>query len=95
LDSLNQKMEKINLTEIAIERWRYILYETDTKDLYIDVSYSPVSFVDVSMLIKLNQEEKENHLNDSEFLKKHSEKISYYFKNYLHRSLDRSNFNFT
>jgi hypothetical protein len=96
LDSLNQKkLEKINVTEIAVEHWRYILYESDTKDLYIDVSYSPVSFVDASMLIKLNEEEKQNHLNDSDFLKKLSEKISYYFKDYLRRSLDRSNFNFT
>ena len=77
-----------------MERWRYILYESDHNDLYIDVPYSPVSFVDVSMLIKLNEEEKQNYLDDIDFLNKHSEKITYYFKDYLHRSLDRSQFNF-
>lgn len=88
------KRQKINLKEIAIERWRYILYESDDQDLYIHVHYSPVSFIDLSMLIKLTEQEKQNYLSDGEFLNKHSEQITYYFKDYLHRSLNPSEFNF-
>jgi hypothetical protein len=59
---------KISLTEIDRERWRYILYQSINNDIYGDFSYQPTSFVDTSILIKLDQSETQKIKTDRDSL---------------------------
>ncbi len=53
-------MPKIKLNKVDIERWRFILYETPDKEWIVSFSYSPQSAIDLSMLIKLTDDENTN-----------------------------------
>ncbi len=85
--------QKIELNEIHKERWKYILFESIDKELYIDIPYSPVSFFQATMLVKLNDEEVKQYLEDKTFLIELSEEMSYHFKRYMNRSLNYNDFN--
>lgn len=88
------KNQKIELKEIQREHWKYILYESHDEDLYLDVVYSPVSFVDACILIKFTEEEKQFYRNNNNYIPELTEKISYNFRDYFHRSLQNDNFIF-
>ncbi|PZU16783.1 MAG: hypothetical protein DI622_11215 [Chryseobacterium sp.] len=84
--------QKIELKEIHKENWKYILFESIDRELYIEIPYSPISFFQASMLIKLTNEEVRQHFKDNTFLIKLSEEISYHFNRYMSRSLSYCDF---
>lgn len=85
-------MNKISLTKIDKENWRFILYETADGKWFADFSYSPISAFDLSMLIELTDKEKEMTQNDRQFLIDFSETIRNRYSEYLFRALNRNNF---
>ncbi|WP_420320503.1 hypothetical protein [Flagellimonas sp.] len=87
-------MTKTILKEIDQENWRFTLYESPDSNWYGDFIYSPQSFVDLSMLIKLSDEEKKSTLQNRGFLIELSEKIRNNHKDYLNRSLNKEDFEF-
>lgn len=87
-------MTKTILTEIDKENWRFTLYESPDSNWYGDFIYSPQSFVDLSMLLKLSDEEKASASHNREFLIELSEKIRNNYKDYLQRALNRKDFEF-
>jgi hypothetical protein len=87
-------VEKIELTEIDKEHWRFILYENSKKEWIGDFVYSPQSFIDLSMLIKLTNEEKEICRNDRTQLLKLADQIRSNHREFLSRSLDRKKYMF-
>jgi hypothetical protein len=60
-------MSKISLTKIDLENWRFTLYESDDGKWFADVPYSPISSIDLSMLIELTDFEKTEAVNDRKF----------------------------
>ncbi|GGC86768.1 hypothetical protein GCM10011508_12520 [Flavobacterium lutivivi] len=84
----------MQLKQIDIERWKFILYKSENDDFYCDFSYSPVSYCDMLLLIKLTEEEKNETKLNRDYLVKLSEKVSYYFRDYLPRALNRKDFEF-
>jgi len=87
-------MTKTILKEIDQENWRFTLYESPDSKWYGDFIYSPQSFVDLSMLIELSDEEKKSALQNRDFLIELSEKIRNNYKDYLNRSLNHEDFEF-
>ena len=85
-------MDKIQLTQIDIENWRFVLYEDPSKDWFGSFVYSPISVVDLSMIIKLTDEEKLKACKDRNFLIELSENIRNNHKTFLQRSLDEKLF---
>ena len=86
--------EKIKLKEIDKENWRFVLYENPDEEWIGDFVYSPISFVDLSMLILLNEVEKGKAMINRNFLIELSEKIRDNYKEYLKRSLKREDYEF-
>ena len=87
-------MTKTILKEIDQENWRFTLYESPDSNWYGDFIYSPQSFVDLSMLIELSDEEKKSASQNRDFLIELSEKIRNNYKDYLNRSLNQEDFEF-
>jgi len=85
-------MSKISLTKIDKENWRFILYESDDGRWFAKFPYSPISVVDLSMLIELTDSEKTMAENDRQFLINFSETIRNRYSEYLHRALNRDNY---
>ena len=85
---------KTKLKEIDREIWRFIIYETSKGDWVGDFVYSPISAVDLSMLILLNENEKSKAKANRNYLIELSESIRNNFKEYLKRSLNRDNYEF-
>jgi hypothetical protein len=88
-------MEKITLKEIDDEIWKFTLYESPAKDWFLDIVYSPMSAVDLSMFLRLTNEEKANVQRDRNMLISFCEQVSNNYQSYLHRAMDRNNFTFT
>lgn len=88
------KENKIRATEVDRERWRFVLYQTSEKELYGNFSYQPTSFVDTSMIIKLNQEEKQTIKDNRNCLIGLSEKIRNQYGQFEGRKLNRNLFEF-
>jgi len=87
-------MTKMILKKIDQENWRFTLYESPDSKWYGCFIYSPQSFVDLSMLIELSDEEKKSALQNRDFLIELSEKIRNDYKDYLNRSLNQEDFEF-
>ena len=87
-------MTKTILKKIDQENWRFTLYESPDSNWYGDFIYSPQSFVDLSILIELTNEEKKSALQNRNFLIELSEKIRNNYKDYLNRSLNQEDFEF-
>jgi len=85
-------MNKTQLIQIDIENWRFVLYEAPSKEWFGDFVYSPISVVDLSMLIKLSDDEKLKASKDRSFLIELSENIRNNHKTFLQRALDRELF---
>ncbi|WP_313374423.1 hypothetical protein [Chishuiella sp.] len=85
---------KTTLKEIDGENWKFTLYESQDSNWYVDVVYSPRSFVDLSMLIKLNEEEKNTAINNRDNLIKLCDKIRDNYEHYQSKSINRDNFQF-
>lgn len=92
--SLATRNNLIELKLIDVEPWRFVLYETPNNDWIGDFSYAPKSYVDLSMLILLNEQEKNRAIQDRNFLVELSKKINDNHHIYLKRALDRSSFKF-
>jgi hypothetical protein len=92
IKGIRMENQKIELKEIYKEHWKYILFESIEKELYIEIPYSPISFFQASMLIKLSKEEIKQHFEDNTFLIKLSEEISYHFNRYTKQSLSYCDF---
>jgi len=88
------RMTKTILKEIDQENWRFTLYESPDSKWYGNFIYSPQSFVDLTMLIALSDEEKKSALQNRDFLIELSEKIRNNYKVYLNRSLNQEDFEF-
>ncbi|MDO6440512.1 hypothetical protein Q4534_24035 [Cyclobacterium sp. 1_MG-2023] len=85
-------MPKSKLNKIDIERWRYILYETPDNKWIASFSYSPQSFIDLSMLIELTDDEKIKATSDRQFLINMADKVRNSYKGFLERALNRDNY---
>ena len=80
------------LHEIDREHWQFILFESEDGELFVDMVYSPVSVVDTSMLIRLNDDEIEWARNDRTRFVEHIGHMRYYFTRYIERSEDYNQF---
>ena len=83
-------MGKIQLTKIDKENWCFILYEKPDKSWIGSFPYSPVSAVDVSMLIELTEDEKSETQKDRNYLIEFSEHLRNNHKDYLKRAVHDS-----
>ena len=84
----------MQLKQIDIENWKFILYKSENNDFYCDFNYNPVSFCDMLMLIKLTPEEKNETLLNRDYLVRLSERVSYNCTEYLPRALNRKDYDF-
>ncbi len=80
------------LTKIDIENWRFVLYESSDNKWIGDFVYSPQSFIDLSMLIELTDDEKHKAQKNRDYLIEFSEVIRNNYKEYLKRALNRNDF---
>jgi RNAse (barnase) inhibitor barstar len=80
------------LVEIDRENWRYILYESNEGETYGDFIYSPQSFIDLSMLLKLNTYEVAYINKSRENKLKFADEIRSDSKKFIDKSLNRENF---
>ena len=87
-------MKKITLKEIDKENWQFALYENPNQDWIGDFVYSPESFVDLSMLILLSEEEKRKAKSNRSFLIELSQRIRSNFKEFQNRALKREEYEF-
>lgn len=88
------EIEKISITEIDRENWRFILYESEDETLYGSFVYSPQSFIDLSMIIELTEDEKRKYESSRiEFLK-FADEIRFNHNEYIQRRLDEKKFKF-
>ena len=85
-------MPKIKLNRIDIERWRFILYETPNNKWIASFSYSPQSFIDLSMLIELTDDERIKAESDRQFLIDMADKVRNSYERFLERALNRDNY---
>ena len=85
-------MPKIKLNNIDIERWRFVLYETPDKKWIASFSYSPQSFIDLSMLIELTEEEKIKAEANRQYLIDFADNVRNSHMSYLDRALDVENY---
>ena len=83
---------KIKLKKIDTENWRFVLYESETGDWIGRFIYSPASYVDLSMFITLNAEEKSKSKVDRNYLIELSENIRNNYKEFLIRSEKENKF---
>ena len=90
--AMNKKINKKRLTKIDMERWRFVLYTDEDGDWFGDFSYAPKSWIDLSMLIQLTPEEKQQASNNRDFLIQLSEEIRNNFRNFFPRSEDRKKY---
>ena len=79
-------MKKI--IELDDRAWEYTLYEVDDSEWIVSFAYSPKSYVDASLTIRLTEEEKKKAQQDSEFLSKLSKRLRNKYKDYYPRALD-------
>jgi hypothetical protein len=86
-------MDKITLTEIDQEVWRFTLYESTEKEWFVDIVYSPMNAVDLSMLIQLTSEEK-LRMQDRRELMRFCDDVSKNYRDYLSRARSRNEFRF-
>ncbi len=82
----------LSLFLIDIENWRFRLYEAPNNDLYCDFPYSPVSYVDISILLKLTAQETAKIKADRNHLFTMSDDVRDNYKIYLHRALNSKDF---
>ena len=75
----------MKVVEIDREDWRFIVYEVDDIHWFVDFHYSPVSFFDSSMTIKLTRYEKLRAKLNRNYLFKLSDKIRYSYRKFIHR----------
>lgn len=85
-------MSKTPLRQIDIERWMFVVYETPDEDWVVDFSYSPRSYIDLSMLIQLTDDEKDKAKIQREFLIELSHQIRAEPNTYFQRALSRDDF---
>ncbi len=89
---MENKHEKIKLKEIDREYWKFILYETPDEKWIGYFTYSPTSFVDLSMYIILSNEKKLKAKKNRDYLIELSENVRNNYKKYLKKSIDEENF---
>ncbi|OMH25229.1 hypothetical protein [Motiliproteus sp. MSK22-1] len=77
-----------HINKLDMEPWQFILYEVDGSDWIVDFPYSPLSYVDASMSIKLSEEEKLQAKENRQYLIEFSEKLRNNHKAFLERALD-------
>ena len=77
---------------IALTAISFILYKSDNGKWFADFPYSPISAIDLSMLIELTDSEKAMAENDRQFLINFSETIRNRYSEYFHRALNRDNY---
>ncbi len=82
----------IVLKKIESVSWKYTLYEDKDHNLYGDFCYSPRSTIDLSMIIKLYEEEITKFKLNHHYIAILSDKVRLNYKNYLSRALKRENF---
>ncbi len=87
-------MYKEYLKVIDKENWRFILYESQNGNWIGDFSYSPKSFIDLSLLIQLTDNEKTKAQNDRSFLIELSDLIRNNYNEFMNRALNRDKFQF-
>ena len=87
-------MKKTQLILSDKENWKFSLYTTPEDKWYCDFCYSPQSFIDLSMLIQLTDDEQKKAQSNREFLIELADNIRDNYKEYFSRSLDRSDFIF-
>ena len=73
--------------KLDVEPWRFVLYEVNDCDWFVKFSYSPVSFADTSMTIKLTSEEKNHAKSDRQYLIDFSDKLGMNYQSYQNRSV--------
>jgi hypothetical protein len=88
-------LEKKKLFQVDIEHWRFTLYESENKELYASFPYSPMSFTDLEIFIKLTNEEEIKARNDRKFLIEVSEDVRDNYKEYFSRALNHADFKLT
>ncbi len=86
--------KKQQLKKIDSVSWTYILYESSNQDWLCDFPYSPRSYVDISMLIRLTDEEKQKAQESKQFLFDFSKKFKDDHTLYYHREVKRSEYIF-
>jgi len=84
--------KKIELKEIDKEHWKFVLYETSQNEWIGNFVYSPSSFVDLSMLILLSEDEKQEAMENRNFLIELSDEIRDNYKSFQDRALKRENY---
>lgn len=87
-------MSKVKLTKIDVERWRFVLYKTPDETWVARFSYSPKSFVDLSMFIELNNEEKKNGETNRQYLIDFADNVRNNYEEYIVRALNSDNYLF-
>lgn len=73
--------------QIAQKPWEYTLYEVNNSYWVMSIPYSPKSYVDTSMSIKLSDEETRMAKEDQTWLSTFAEKVRYSPDKYLGRAL--------
>ena len=73
--------------KIDVEPWKFVLYEVNDCDWFVKFSYSPVSFADTSMTIKLASEEKDKAKLGRQYLIDFSDKLRNNYQSYQNRSV--------
>ncbi|GAF05997.1 hypothetical protein [Saccharicrinis fermentans] len=58
----------MQLKKIDSENWRFTLYESAEGNWFADFPYSPQSFIDLSILLELTDNEKANAQKNRQFL---------------------------
>lgn len=85
-------MPRIRLNKIDVERWRFILYETPDKKWIASFSYSPQSFIDLSMLIELKDDEKIKAEFNRQFLIEMADNVRSSHEKFIERALNHDNY---
>ncbi len=80
-------MAKIRAEKIDQKPWEYILYKIDQGGYILTVPYSPKSFVDAKLNLKLSVEECELVNSDPSWVRLFAEKVRNSPSKYLSRSL--------
>lgn len=86
---------KIKLTKIDSEPWQFILYRGENNQLFAKFYYSPQSYIDLNLLIKLTEEESNNVKINRIFLIELATKIRNDYTKYIGRGLDLNQYQFS
>lgn len=78
-----------HVEKIDEQPWLYVLYEVNKIDWFLLIPYSPVSYVDTEMCIKLTDQEKNAVKKDMAWLKNFSEKVRFSPDKYLGRAVPK------